>query len=59
MGATMMQVCEAIYGRERAAEVQAFLEGALGRPCPCKQGQVCPLMPQSRAAVDGTAPGTA
>lgn len=53
----MMQVCEVIYGCERAAEVQAYLELAMGHPCPCRQDQPCPLMP--RAALDVDEPDVA
>lgn len=45
----MMQVCEVVFGRERGAEVQAFLELATGHPCPCRRGQPCPLMPADSA----------
>jgi hypothetical protein len=41
----MLQVCETIYGCERAAKLQAYIEGAMGQPCPCKQGLGCPMMP--------------
>lgn len=41
----MIQVCQAIYGNERGAALQSFLEKATGEPCPCAQGRVCPLMP--------------
>lgn len=41
----MLPTCQAIYGIERGAEVQAFLELATGQPCPCRQGHSCPLMP--------------
>lgn len=48
-----MQVCEVIYGCERGAALQSFLESAMGQACPCKQGNPCPLMPKQR--VDGDA----
>lgn len=41
----MLQICEVIFGCQRAAELSAFLEGAMGEPCPCKQGRTCPLLP--------------
>lgn len=47
-----MQVCEVIYGCERAAKLQAFLEGAMGQPCPCRQDQPCPLMPRQRDSAE-------
>lgn len=30
----MVRTCELLYGPERAAELQAFLEEATGAPCP-------------------------
>ena len=47
-----MQVCEVIYGSERGTQVQTFLEGAMGQPCPCRQGQPCPLMPRARESAE-------
>lgn len=44
-GVKMLQVCEVIYGCKRGGQMMALLEGAMGRPCPCKQGAPCPLMP--------------
>lgn len=41
----MLQVCETIYGCERGAALQSFLESAMGHACPCKAGNPCPLMP--------------
>jgi hypothetical protein len=41
----MLNVCEAIYGLERGRRIRAVLESGLGEPCPCRQGQSCPLMP--------------
>lgn len=47
-----MHTCEAIYGAKRGAQINAVLELAIGQPCPCKQGNPCPLMP--RDEVDET-----
>lgn len=47
----MLQVCEVIYGCKRGAELSAFLEAAMGQPCPCKQGLPCPLMPAAEDLV--------
>jgi hypothetical protein len=59
MGAAVIEVCKAIYGIERGAQVQAFLEGAMNEPCPCRQGRVCPLMPVPREALDDSTAATA
>jgi hypothetical protein len=50
----MLNVCEAIYGLERGRRIRAVLESGLGEPCPCRQGQSCPLMPTApRESLDG------
>lgn len=46
-----MLVCEVIYGCERGAQLSAFLESAMGQPCPCKAGQPCPLLPRQGGPV--------
>ena len=38
--------CEVLFSSERAQAVQDLIEGATGRPCPCKQGKTCPLLPR-------------
>lgn len=49
----MLTVCQTIYGRERGADLSAFLEKATGEPCPCSQGRTCPLLPPPpRQALD-------
>lgn len=50
----MLEVCKTIYGNERGAALQSYLEGATGQPCPCRQGQICPLMPRQREGLDDT-----
>lgn len=40
-----MRGCEAVYDIETAGKVQAMIEKATGRPCPCIHGKVCPLIP--------------
>lgn len=37
--------CEVLFTREEAEAVQGLVEGATGKPCPCKQGVACPLLP--------------
>jgi hypothetical protein len=36
--------CEALFGRERGAEIQELVERLVDGPCPCKSGRVCPLL---------------
>lgn len=48
----MIKVCDVIYGHKRGAEICAFLEAAMGQPCPCKQGTPCPLMPRSLSPLE-------
>lgn len=49
----MLLTCQTIYGKERGAQLVAFLEQSTGEPCPCKQGQPCPLMPpEPRASAE-------
>lgn len=38
--------CEILFTEDRAEAVQELIEGATGEPCPCKQGKVCPLLPE-------------
>lgn len=35
-----------LYGRDKAVEVRALVEDAIGGPCPCARGLRCPLLPQ-------------
>lgn len=39
-----MRGCEVIWGAERADEVQAMVERAIGEACPCMSDQRCPLL---------------
>lgn len=36
--------CEALFGLERGAQIQAAVAEDTGQPCPCSQGRACPLM---------------
>ena len=38
--------CEVLFSSKRAQAVQNLIEGATGKPCPCKQGMTCPLLPK-------------
>ena len=44
--------CYVVFGRERARQISAIIERATGAPCPCSQGQPCPLLP----SMDGSVP---
>lgn len=44
----MLLTCQAIYGTERGTQVQTLIEQATAQPCPCSQGQPCPLMPPAQ-----------
>ena len=37
--------CEALMPTSRAIALQELIEDQTGAPCPCKQGQPCPLWP--------------
>lgn len=43
--------CELLYGAERADRMQAAFEMMEGGPCPCRLGQVCPLLPEKLALI--------
>lgn len=51
----MLLTCEAIYGIERGARMLSIIETATGAPCPCKQGQVCPLLPRESVELEALA----
>lgn len=44
-----MYGCEVMWGDERAVKVQALVEESLGDLCPCKRGEVCPVLPKDMA----------
>jgi hypothetical protein len=39
--------CEILFEREQAQAMQDLIEGATGKPCPCKNGVACPLLPKT------------
>ena len=45
MGRHPMLGCELLFSAEKAEKVQALVEESTGRPCPCKAGEHCPLLP--------------
>lgn len=44
--------CEVMMPTGRAVALQEFIEEQTGQPCPCKQGEPCPLLPLPRTASD-------
>jgi hypothetical protein len=43
-----MLACEELFGEDIGRRIQGFVEGAVGGPCPCKQGLGCPMVPTGR-----------
>lgn len=41
--------CEVLFSAERAMAVQQLVEESTGKPCPCKVGRACPLLPRDAA----------
>ena len=37
--------CELTFSREKAEQIQRLVEESTGKPCPCKTGQPCLLLP--------------
>lgn len=42
--------CQATFGMERGAQIEALVERATGGPCPCRVGATCPLLPPAPEA---------
>lgn len=42
-----MRACEAVYDMRTSEKVQALIEEATGKPCPCTGGLPCPLLSMS------------
>lgn len=40
-----MRGCEVIWDEQRADQMEAMVERAVGGPCPCRVGNACPLLP--------------
>lgn len=36
--------CEVLFDEQQGREVMELVERTTGKPCPCKQGQGCPLL---------------
>ena len=46
-----MYGCEVLWDAEKAQRVQELMEQGTGRPCPCKTGKRCPILPKTLAIV--------
>lgn len=44
--------CEVLFDEDEAKRMQELVETALGRPCPCKTGRGCPLLPEDKVVVE-------
>lgn len=53
-GVGLMRGCELIWGAADAQQVQALVEKALGRDCPCKVGVTCPLLGGAAGSADAS-----
>jgi hypothetical protein len=43
--------CEILFDEADAELVMGLMEEGLGKPCPCKRGLRCPLLPKTLAVV--------
>ena len=46
-----MYGCEVLWDAEDAERVQELMEQGTGKPCPCKRGKRCPILPRTLAIV--------
>ena len=46
-----MYGCEVLWDAEDAKRVQELMEQGTGKPCPCKRGKPCPILPKTLAVV--------
>jgi hypothetical protein len=44
-----MRGCEIYWDVDKADHMQALIEKATGRECPCKRGETCPILPREVA----------
>ena len=42
--------CERAMGLVRGREIRELVEAATGDVCPCRKGQICPLLPGTARA---------
>jgi len=47
--------CEVLWDAEDAKRVQELMEQGTGKPCPCKVGKRCPILPKTLAIVPNLA----
>jgi len=47
--------CEVLWDAEDAKRVQELTEQGTGKPCPCKRGKRCPILPKTLAVLMGLA----
>ena len=53
---TVAYGCEVLFSAERAQAVQRLVEESTGKPCPCKVGRACPLLPRRSDVAPAEAP---
>lgn len=41
-----MLACEVIWAADKAQRARELIEDAIGGPCPCHQGEQCPMLPE-------------
>lgn len=46
-----MYGCEVLWDTEDAKRVQELMEQGTGKPCPCKRGKRCPILPKTLAVL--------
>ena len=46
-----MYGCEVLWDAEKAQRVQDLMEQGTGKPCSCKTGKRCPILPKTVAVV--------
>lgn len=46
-----MYGCEVLWDAKDAARVQELMEQGTGKPCLCKRGKRCPILPDTLAVV--------
>jgi hypothetical protein len=44
-----MYGCEILFTQEQGDKMMAMVERVTGKPCPCKSGDRCPILPITQA----------
>jgi hypothetical protein len=44
-----MYGCEILFTQEQGDQMMVMVERVTGKPCPCKSGERCPILPLGRA----------